>query len=671
MIQNLLSLVVPLKINLLLQVYWLSIFCIGVVFFYALQNTKRGEKLASLPLVAKAALSYVTALLVFLPCVAFGYLFGAPAWFMVAWYATLLITAGALVVRHRRAIKQRLAAWWQVATRQKLISVVTLVLLAAVAGMLLNFLLGGYLDGDGIWHMGKVRHIAESGMNLVDFFYGSIIDTGHAVEIIHILYAIPAVLGVEVANSYASASMFLNIFRWLTFAWLLHTVVWNLKLRVTRQQRRAIYGGVFITVLALANTVFATYPWTISSVIMTVLILSFFHFLMAKDRQSHAAYTWLLLGVAVTLTFSHILAAIVGAALIGLMAAVAWLVASDRRIFFRKHAGGILAMMAVLAFMPAVTILLQKIVGAALALSEYKETAHWHLGPLYAVKPHSVQAWLFPDSLPNALWIIVLSVIGLIFIIRHTPQKLLRVIYLTSFLFIPLVLWNPLVYPLLDIVFPEWAIARFYSVNIMQWLLPGMGLAAVIYTLAQLLRSRLDVVRYVLPLASVALAFFLVDGGRVLTHYAQFDLFELQPQSYQRLLYIDRTFPQEKRTVVLANDIEKAFYLVAATGDNVKVLAVLPTSSPGDGVQRAACQEYLNKHWRPGVMKQLGVRHILTTPDTEIDNNARGAGDMATLINGNFLGNHLYELHLDDVTPETIHQCVFREKSIAPQRIGG
>jgi hypothetical protein len=136
------------------------------------------------------------------------------------------------------------------------------------------------------------------------------------------------------------------------------------------------------------------------------------------------------------------------------------------------------------------------------------------------------------------------------------------------------------------------------------------------------------------------------------------------PQAMKSLVWLNRHFPNDRKAVVLTDDIYKSFPLVAATGDNIKILAALPTSSVGDGVQRGKCLEYLNETFDIRAMKQIGIGYLYVSPNSRLDTFAKGNADVVKYIISKPDGSLIYRINLDDIEPKTVDDCVFNEKAI-------
>ena len=654
---EMLNYILPFKENLLTQFYWVSIFLIGVAFFYFLIRFKKFKDLSTLPVLGKIAICMGLAYVSFLPCTVVGYLFQMPPWWMTLWYSLLLgatfVVAFLCWDQILKDCKKLISAMKQ----KKLFSIFAVVLLIILIELGINFIMGGYLNGDGVFHIGKVRHLATEGMNLTDFFYGAITDTGHTVTIVHVLYAIPATLGINIdpVASYATGIIFFNLLLWAVLGWLVCIIVNRLNPIKGSKKKNILIVAIVAIVILLSNSYFATYPSHVATTFIILLMIGIYYLFEKKIWQP-------LLLAAVAITFTHVLYAIIAILFLMFVCLVVLVFRKDRFTFFKKNIAVVIVCFAILAIMPIVTICLQKMTGiSSSTMIEYGESAHWSIGPLYAVEPN----WSIFFKV--SWWpLVALSLIGLVTIFFCVKDTVLRIICACSLAFVPLTVWNPLVYPIMDRFVPEWVFRRFESVNFLAYTAPALGVVGLMILVKKLS------VRYGwthtnfnwTPALIVGIAMIILVIKRPLGRaIPNISLPQLQKRAYLSFMDLGESLPNDSNAVVLTDDIQKSFTLVAAS--NVKILAALPTSSPGDGPQRNKCLEYLNKTWDLRAMKGLGITYLMLSPGSNLELLANNDPVHAKKgLQTEYLGYLLYELNLDDIDEEAIEVCTFKEKKL-------
>jgi hypothetical protein len=650
----------PLGTNLLMQAYWLSIFLIGVCLLYFLQHFKKFDKLQKLPLIGKVALSGALGYIVFAPCALLGYLFTMPPWWMAAWYLLLLVSSVGIVVWRRKSIAADLKSLARWLKGRKLFSVFTLSLIILLVIIAANFLTGGFLDGDGVFHIGKARHLATDGMTLTDFFYGTIIETSHSVTIIHILYAIPVVFGFDAIDSYTAALPFFNIISWLFYGWLTLYLVEKIKVALKPESKTSLALAITVFIAVITNSFFATYPSFMATAFLILAIIGILEYV--NNKNSLPLYI-----AAIGLTFSHALYAIIAILLIGLIYVGLLLFSKERIKFLRSTIIVICSALFCLAIGPIITFALQKMTGYTPDnMLEYGTSEHWDLGGLYAMRPY-LDNFFMVGPMP----LIALSVIGLVTLFIKIKDRTPRVVAGCLLLFLPLTIWNPVVYPLMDGLVPEWIFSRFFSAVFLPKIAVGFGVLGIVLLANGLLAklpghlSRFIKIELAAVIVLCVAATNLVIAQPILktTVYGSENLMiGIQHGAYRNLIALRDNIPQAEDTVFLTTATYQSFPLVAATNTNVRIFAAKPTSTPGDSVQRNECMKYLNENWNLSVMKQLGIGYILALPGSQLDLNAQADPDHVQPVEMPTLDySNLYRLETSGVEPKTEQVCTFKE----------
>lgn len=595
----------PLRSVLFVQLYWLSILCIGwviVLFLRNRYNNKYFSNWTTLPLAAKILISAAVSFVLFSIFTLIAYGLSLPGWTAAVFY--LLCLSGTVWYGWKycrsimlSAIKNCLSKLQQTL----LISPVGLLLILLVVELGLAFLIGGFIGADGFVHVSKVRHILESGFNLTDAYFGTAPETRHTLSVLHTMIAIPSVFRIDPLSSWYASGLFFKIIKissvmylaWYLFYWM--------------KDKIRIQYAALATILSLAifNNYFTSYPSVFVAAWICLFIIALYEITKNKSLE-------LLIISSILIATTHPIAAVAAALLLVFCFIV--ITIFDRKFLNKKILLTGIASLLILLSTPLFTAMLPNRMTEFTKNYSANDYSYFHFGPLRAFVPNlelNVTADFFSATPPIVIFLSLLGVAGLFLFIK---DKRMRAVSLAVVLFAPLVLFNPLVFTPLEKLLPIWAIARFNTMNQLTEITVFIGLMVITAGIFKLRNRKLNWQTAILPLTLVVTVLFccLQALGAVDPKlFPNASMYDQQQTVYSSLKEISSALPEEKHAIVLAGKSSDSFMIPVIS--SLRVLSIDDTHATpaADMNNRTACFEKLYARLNPELLKQTNVGYVL------------------------------------------------------------
>lgn len=575
------------------QCYWASIVFIGlcVVHFLIRRSGGRlGSRWQNYPVFVKFLVSAAVGFGVFIGVTLVGYALRLPAGFAACVYLIMLLWAvyfavfvfGGAVLAFLKGPYMRFAPAG------------VLLLLVLAFDFIHSIWVGGYMNGDAIVHISKIRHLLDYGFNLTDAYFGTVPETRHTLSVIHTMYVVPSWLGIDPLNVWYYSLAFFRLLRWAS----LFLLVWLVTGLIDKNRKdTTVYIASVFAILLGSGAYTMQYPGNIAGIWAVLFIAGLIDFWRSGSWR-------LLLLASLLLTFTHPLAALSGVILLSIVLAAS--IVCNRRSITRRKLLLTGAFMLILLSTPLFTQLLPDRMTEFARNYGMERYSFYELGSLVGRQPVLPKSWL-----DITLWLG--SAIGYVYVYlkgRNNTDRSRLVVLASVALFIPLVLCNPFTYSLMSNVLPAWALQRL---NIMSQLgnvmfFFGLWAVCVMIGLAFQKWSR-QVAMASVCLAIVALAPFLqsfdhMPKSKDSVHRMNKDALTLIEFEKDRLL------PRDPNAIVF-DDIYRAFYFSAVA--NVHVVAILESSATpaADMNSRTACYNKIHTTLNPALLKQAGVDYVI------------------------------------------------------------
>jgi hypothetical protein len=591
MMQQLLSL-------LIIQLYWVSIVIGGVVLCRALLARFSGKKSNAVwreyPLPVTLFLGAAAGFTVFVALTVIGYALRLPAWTIALAYVAGMAWAAYYTVRiWRPDVRAAIVTVWQSARSLKVFSIAALLLVVLVADYCLSLWIGGYLDGDSIVHISKIRHLVEQGFTLTDAYFGVGPETRHHLSVTHTLYAVPAWFGIDPTNVWFYSLGFFRLLKWAAIFFLAwHAASWLNKARATYMARWAAVFGIIL----LSGSYTIQYPGSYAGIWVAVFIVGLWHLLAYRSG-------WLLLMGSALVAFTHPLAATASFFLLGIVAVA--VVLFDRKLIAKRTV--------ILAAVSGFILLTTPVFTQTLPnrMTEFAKNYGMERYSFYDIGPLSARLPGMPNDLAAALMTLVCAVgyLYLLFKVARTTSQ--RIVLGSVALFVPLILYNPLLYPLLSQVLPAWALNRFGVVNQLTTIVCFFGVWCIATWLVRRLRQGPGFTAALLALVLLLIVPVYQSFNR-LSATAPMTVTAQNEWSRHFMAFAhDDLLPKEQGAIVYDNDIYRSFYYPAAA--SVHVVAILESSATpsADMVSRTKCEAAIRTTLDPSLLKAADVAYVL------------------------------------------------------------
>lgn len=588
---------------LLVVLYFASIALIGWAVYLLITKLSRRWKWAyfdwdTYPFLAKVLLSFAIGCAMFIPITVVGYIFALPVITLVSYYLVLL--AGALI-----AVFLQLSGIF--AGFRRLFTFNLGILLAvAVVSALFAFDLwfvsqyGDWADGDALTHVSKILQITEHGFTLTDRQFGApVVESRYHVNVIHTIFALPVWLGVDQWEMWRYTLPLMRMAFWSA----LFLLSWRF-LKIGQQKLRLSDTGVLLlSVASMAAGIFllalleftANYPNHIVYIWLTLFIVGVFDY-FANEAKKRSM--WILLIASLLLAFTHPTYAVIAAcfsALVGL-----GFIVFNRKLITKQTMLLVSIILAILLSMAILTRLLPN------QQADFYETFNQELfGEIFGL------SYMLPQIPTTFVGIAQVAIqwSGAAFIFSLMRHKTERIIVAAMILFVPLVLYFPPAFTLLNILIPKFIIALFVHMGVIWWIAFGFGIMAITRLLTFKLPKKIKEVGFVsltIILLVVTIPFVSTyDAYRELVDYSQETIVEFRED-------LRSVMPSEDNQVIFSD--EKTSHMVPSVSNHQIIMTIWSNSSPGaDRFGRNQCYEKIMEDMDPADLKSVDVDYVLTS----------------------------------------------------------
>jgi hypothetical protein len=590
---------------LAMQLYFLTIVCIGWALISALAARRKNKQLLdwpALPIPAKFLLAAASGFVLFSIFTIVAYALSLHlAWIVAAYVISLLWASFYIVTTQRRTVFDGIRTIGSGITSIKLLSPMGLLTIALIIDLVLALFIGSFMGGDGFVHVSKIRHILEHGFTLTDAYYGTAPETRHTLSVLHTLLAVPAWFGIDPISCWYASAAFFKLLRisaifylaWRTFGW------------VAPRQRTSYAALVTLLSLALFNNSFISYPSLFVCTWIILLIVGLFDAVHNRNL--------LLLPIAgLLIATTHPLAA-VACALLLILTGVIYLI-FDRQVITKRFVLALAAAGLLLISTPLFTATLPDQMTTESKEFGVADYSYIHVSGLEAFRPTASQYFTTDAFTPMPTWLWVLSALGVIGLFVFIKKRRDRLLVATILLYVPLILYNPLAFSVLKHELPVWGIARFTAVNQLTLLLAFYGLLMLFYGLSKVstvfLRENirlvgLTVVTVVLFLATQT--YGVVDPKNL----PDKSMYDQQSMIYSNLSAIAAALPDDKNAIVLAERTVDSFMIPVVAPLRVVAIHTNNSTPAADMIHRSACFNKLYTTLDPSLLEQANVRYVL------------------------------------------------------------
>ena len=592
----------------LLQLYWFSIAFIGWSVLRRLREKSGWTALRTLPFLANFLLSNALGFGLVGVVTVLGYALHLPITVLVAVYAGALVAAVISVNGNHLSFGRP----------SKLLLFVSFVLLGGlIFDYFLSLWIGGYLGGDAIVHISKIRWIVEHGFSLTDAYFGTVPETRHHIGVTHSLYAIPTWFGMEAWTAWFGSQAYFRLLLWAS----LFLLSWMMLGHTTRKVRLTLSTVLTIAgILLLSGSYTAQYPTTYSACWVVVFVAGLMYLIRRQVKVGSA----LLLLASFLIALTHPLTAVAAAFLLAFVC-LGTLV-FDRRAITRGSIGAVIGSGALLLSTPLFTQLLPNRMTETARNYGLERYEFFHVGDFFARVPTLPQG-------PLEWSLLILSFIGGLYLFLKARKRAEKVIVVCLGLFAVLVLYNPLVYTLASKVLPAWAINRFGMVgqlfSIIAVPIGIFWIATGILRFTRLKGVRREGVALGLLTAVVLIFSPLVQSFNTASFVKGVSVRKINYNARQLMgAYKNILKDVPDGTVVFAGRGD-SFFLPAVAPVHVIAISEANATPAADMTHRTKCFESLYATLDPLLLKQARVEYILTQRGSAFD---KRVASMASLV---------------------------------------
>lgn len=642
------QLVAPIHVVVFMMMYYASLVFIGYVFFQFIYK-KTGKylfvPLAKVPLFGRGLIYLATVFTVMAIFTVTAYAFKLPILAGGIFYIGLIVVSLIYFWRDLRVdfiahLKMNVASW----TRTPLFSAAGIMITLLIFDFIANIFIGGYLGGDGLIHISKIRYLINHGFTLTDAYYGTVPETRHHLSVLHTIYAIPGAFGISALNAwfYSLAPMKLALISAKFF------LAWRILKSFKLRDSLATSLASSITILAIFGGYFTTVPGTF--VVTWVALLAIGLLDLVSVRKSG-----IVIMACILIAMTHSLIAIATILLLGLIVCLQLIFrrSSLSKPVIRTYAISML----ILITTPIVSLLLPNRMTAEAHdynLAKYNFT---HLFGLKAFTPDLNQY-----TGQTLLIFACVALIGIASVWLYTKSRSERIIITALLLYIPLTLYNPVFVYASGHFLPAWGQARLATVNVLSHIALGVGIYAVVrFALNRVnggkARRHISKVVFFACLASALLTqtFNTVDVSA-----GKRDLMYNQIGTYGSLTRMSELLiPAKAESVVFAERYYDNFMIPDISDLRVVAISEGNSTPAADMERRTPCYEMTQKTLGYDLLAQLHVRYVMAQRGSPMHQLASSLPYLK-LINGNE-SHELFEVTHMKRNTANVPICQFRE----------
>jgi len=585
------------------QLFWLSIVCIGWSLVCALQRCTKNNfiyKWQDLPAAAKFVIATALSFTLFSVFTVIAYILSLPSWCLGVFYICSLTATILYAFRFgATTYTQSFHSAVKTITAIRLWSPVGTLIVLLLIDLFLTFFIGGFMGADGFIHISKIRHLTLDGFTLTDAYYGTVPETRHTIGVLHTLMTVPSVFGINPITSWYASAVFFKLVKTCAIFYL----AWRLFYWKRGDIRIKYAATATILPLALYNSYFISYPAFFVAVWIMVFTVALF------DVAEHKNLSLLVIS-SILIACTHPLASIATALLLCLVVA-AWLI-FERKLFTRRLALGLLATLAILMSTPIFAATLPNQMTDTAKNFSANDMNYFHVGSLRAFSPTRVQYFDTPAALSWS--IAILSALGVIGLFVFIKNRRARCVVGAAVLFAPVVLYNPISFTVLSKHLPIWAIARFTVANQLTLFMAFFGLLFLAASLQKLVRPHLSSATIARLLFVTTLIIFVCTQTYGAVDAAQgknLSIYDQQRTVLTDMSDIEQALPNDKGAVVLAERTWDSFIIPVVAPLHVVAIHESNSTPAADMTHRSACFDLLYASLDPTLMKQAHVKYVL------------------------------------------------------------
>lgn len=583
------------------QLFWISIVLIGwtLTQLFVKRDKETAHRWLGLPFAMQFLIASATGFGLFSLFTVIAYCFALPIWTLTLFYLSFLVGSGVYLLQNRRSIVLSVRKLSSILRPQLFFSPLGVMTVIVLVDLGLMFFIGGFLGGDGFVHVSKIRHLLGHGFTLTDAYYGTVPETRHTVSVLHTLMAIPSSFGINPITSWYASGILFKLLKSIA----VFSLAWQLFYWVKERLRLQYSALVVIISLAIYSNYFISYPSIFVTVWIILLIIGLFHMVQYRNIS-------LLLLASLLIATTHPVASLAAVLLVGLVGV--GLALFERTLLTKKIILGLTGSALLLLSTPLFTALLPN------QMSDYTRNygangySYYHIGGLRAFSPVAAE-YFATDSFTATSWPIwALSLLGIGGLFVLVKDRRYRIVIGALILYVPLVLYNPVIFTALTKVLPVWGIARFTAVNQLTLVMAFFGLLMICTGIGKIVRLRPRISLLILTVASLTIfvrmqAFGAIDPKVDRTG----SMYKQQKFVYDSLHDLAPVLPDDNNAIVLAEQSWDSFIIPVVAP--LRVVAINEANSPpaADMKNRQACFSVLYNTLDPGTLKQARVSYVL------------------------------------------------------------
>lgn len=642
----------PVSVVFGVQLYWLSIVVIGYICVVALQRLTRDRFISNwsqLPFVAHVVVSVATAFGLFGVYTLVGYALLIPGWWLgVTYLGSLFLAVVAGLTVLRRTVIADCKKLWRAALSIKLLSPSGILLLVLVGDFILSLYMGSFMVGDAPVHISKLRHLLEHGFTLEDAYFGGVPETRHHLSVLHTLMAVPTWFGVAAERSWFLAVSFLKLCKILVVYYL----GWRLSEKYSAKTRTAIASSCGLIAIGLFSTYAIGLPTYFAPVWVVLLTIGLLDVMRGKNY-------WLVIMTSCLIALTHSLIALSAVVLLAFIGI--GILLFNRPLLSKKLLLTFLASVVLLLSTPLFTFMLPNRMTEAAKNTGADKLHYIHLGGQQAFKPEVAQITGIEEG---SVILVSLAALGMVMTLLIVKKRGERIVLASALLVLPLILYNPFSFTVLNKILPAWGIQRLAGANQLYLVFVPFG----IVLLAELSSRLLSRLRITLPASLPTTAVFccaLIILPLTQTHnalrrgeHAEETYYDRQRITLADMADIKKLAPTVTDVVVMADDPD-SIRLPALSPVHVLAVRDSRATPAADANHRLQCQKLLSNKLEAAVFKQADVSFVLAKIGTELDDAAKTKPYLRPV-------NHtsrrvLYQFTGQNAVVASTKQCTFNE----------
>lgn len=359
-------------------------------------------------------------------------------WFLAISYLALLFSG--IFLLSKRFLPQIKDFFFNRLAINLRVDYLVLIFVAALsADYLISSYMGAYIPWDAFVHTAKINKIIHDGFSINDPFFRNLVDPRYHVNVVHALYAIPGKFDLKAVDIWQNSLPFFRMMIWLS--------VYSLAQKFFEKKEFSMFSSVLAIIFFSSAQLYANYPNNIVYIWISAFIIGFLLYSKKQNLQSFLV----LLAAATLVTFTHPTFAIGLMILVPLLGVALYLAkVIDRRALIQ-----VALLEPVLAIGPLISYLMPNNMSAKVAAyGNFKLTQLGH--GLFIFTPPTIMTLTF-FAVTAALLFIILD--------KKTDLRVKVIVSLVT-LFPVFILYNPLLLPLLNKLFPLWMIVAFRQINV-------------------------------------------------------------------------------------------------------------------------------------------------------------------------------------------------------------